>query len=484
NVGTNAVGDDIWHHVTLIYGHVPYSIGIVYVDGKLDSDGVWDLPGSWPTFRNLMIGRSWDGWWKRFNGYMDDVYMFNRMLNATEVAQVMTGNLPPLVSVTNPVNNATILQGAAIVLGASASDIEGTVTNVAFYADGALLGSDTTAPYSYTWTTAALGAHTLAAVAWDNTGLSSTSAVVNITVTVPPPYRSYTSAPITENFDGLGPNGTSLSLLVGWNAGHFSPSIQQGTSGGNGVATVTDPLVVDNGSHDTGGTPMLANFGTTGSADRALGSFARTTPAGDQFLQLAIKNDSGNPIGSFTLSYKGEEWRSANAAAQDLTMWYSNTDATNGFVSMGSGFTFNSPNNSGSNVALDGNASGNYTLISGTYTPASPIAAGSIFYLRWYDINNNGIADDFFAIDDVVVTPAAPVPPKPVISGITGPVAGQFTIQGTTAAAATLVTEMATNLAAPIFWVKIQTNAVPGGAYSITFPQGTGPSAYYRVLSQ
>ena len=328
---------------------------------------------------------------------------------------------PPMVTITNPVNNASIIVGAAIPVEASASDSDGTVTNVVFYADGSLLGSDATAPYSYTWTTAALGAHTLSAIAWDNTGLSTTSAVVNITVTAPPPYRSYTSAPIAENFDALGSAGTSLALLIGWNAGHFSPSIQQGTTGGSGVATVTDPVVVDNGSHDPGGTPMIANFGTTGSADRALGSFARTTPAGDQFLQLAIRNDATNPIASFTLSYRGEEWRSCNAAAQAVTMWYS-TDPVSGFVSMGSGFTLNSPNNSGSNVAIDGNASGNYTLISGTYVPAIPIPSGSIFYLRWYDINDNGIADDFFAVDDVVVMPTTSSAALPPVVTLTNPV--------------------------------------------------------------
>ncbi len=105
---------------------------------------------------------------------------------------------------------------------------------------------------------------------------------------------------------------------------------------------------MDNGSLGTGGTPILGNFGTTGAADRALGSFARTTPAGDQFLQLAIKNDSGSPITSFVLTYTGEEWRSSATAVQQLTVWYSDTDATNGFVSMGSSFTFNTPNNSGS----------------------------------------------------------------------------------------------------------------------------------------
>ena len=222
------------------------------------------------------------------------------------------------------------------------------------------------------------------------TGLGSAQAVTP---------RSFTGTAITENFDGLASTGTAVTLLTGWDAGHFSTNPQQGTTGGNGLTTVTDPLVVDDGSHDTGGLPILGNFGTTGASDRALGSFARTTPAGDQFLQVAIKNDSASPIATFELTYTGEEWRSSSAPVQSLTLWYSNTDAVNGFVSMGAAFTFNSPNLSGSG-ATDGNATGNRTVITGTFTPTTPIAPGSTIYIRWYDINDNGVSDDFLAIDD------------------------------------------------------------------------------------
>jgi hypothetical protein len=250
--------------------------------------------------------------------------------------------------------------------------------------------------------------------------LASLGAFTCLEATAAESFKSYTGTPITENFDGLGTAGTSITLLTGWDAGHFNPAIQQGTTGGSGTNTVTDALVVDDGSHDPGGTPMLANFGTSGAADRALGSFARTTPAGDQFLQLAIKNESGNPITSFVLTYTGEQWRSPQGTSpQPLTLWYSNTDATNGFVSMGANFAFNSPNNTASNVPLDGNAATNRTVISATYTPAAPIAAGSTFYIRWYDINENGLADNYLAIDDLTVTPDSTL--QPLTVGITSP---------------------------------------------------------------
>ena len=60
----------------------------------------------------------------------------------------------------------------------------GTVTRVEFYRnDGAtLLGSDTTAPYSYNWKNVPSGTHALRVKAYDDRGAVTTSAAVSITV--------------------------------------------------------------------------------------------------------------------------------------------------------------------------------------------------------------------------------------------------------------------------------------------------------------
>jgi hypothetical protein len=70
-----------------------------------------------------------------------------------------------------------------ITLSASASDNVG-VTNVEFYVDGALKGSDSTAPYSLALnsTTLANGSHTLTAKAYDAAGNSTTSSGVAFSV--------------------------------------------------------------------------------------------------------------------------------------------------------------------------------------------------------------------------------------------------------------------------------------------------------------
>lgn len=99
----------------------------------------------------------------------------------TGTVSVVAINLPPSVSLTNPLNNASFRAPTNLVLQASATD-DGTVTNVQFFAGPTLLGNDTTFPYSFTLPNAAAGNYTFTARAQDNGGLSTTSAVINVFV--------------------------------------------------------------------------------------------------------------------------------------------------------------------------------------------------------------------------------------------------------------------------------------------------------------
>ena len=92
------------------------------------------------------------------------------------------GNTPPSASITSPSNGATFTAGATITINASASDPDGTVSKVAFYQNGNLLGEDTSSPYSYSWSGVAAGNYNLTAVATDNDNASTTSSAVSITV--------------------------------------------------------------------------------------------------------------------------------------------------------------------------------------------------------------------------------------------------------------------------------------------------------------
>ncbi|GAA4899263.1 cellulose 1,4-beta-cellobiosidase [Stackebrandtia albiflava] len=92
------------------------------------------------------------------------------------------GNLPPTVSLTQPSNGANFAAGQPIALAADASDPDGSVTSVDFYAGDTLLGSDTTSPYSLQWAAPGDGGHRLTAVAHDDSGDTTTSTPVSVTV--------------------------------------------------------------------------------------------------------------------------------------------------------------------------------------------------------------------------------------------------------------------------------------------------------------
>jgi subtilisin family serine protease len=100
----------------------------------------------------------------------------------------------PNVAVTSPAAGASVSGNVAV--NASAGD-DVAVTRVELYLDGSvLLGTDTTAPYGITWNsaTAAAGAHTLSAKAYDAWPHSRMSASVSVTVLdTTPPATSITS---------------------------------------------------------------------------------------------------------------------------------------------------------------------------------------------------------------------------------------------------------------------------------------------------
>ena len=86
----------------------------------------------------------------------------------------------PTVTLVSPANGAIV--AAPLTMSATASAPFGALDHVGFYADGALMGVGTNTPYSFTWSNASLGAHTLLAIAGGTNGLSVTSAPVSIMV--------------------------------------------------------------------------------------------------------------------------------------------------------------------------------------------------------------------------------------------------------------------------------------------------------------
>ncbi|HVG57555.1 MAG TPA: PHB depolymerase family esterase [Hyalangium sp.] len=130
----------------------------------------------------------------------------------------------PTVNVTAPANGATV--SGTVTITASASDNVG-VSRVEFFVDGALVGTDTSSPYSFAWNSAAVanGSHALMARAYDAAGNVGTDNDTSVTVS-----NSGGTTPVTVTFNSIAAEdgyvkanadgtlpavGTMLSLAVG-----------------------------------------------------------------------------------------------------------------------------------------------------------------------------------------------------------------------------------------------------------------------------
>jgi hypothetical protein len=106
-------------------------------------------------------------------------------------------NRPPIAQWVAPPNGSVFTQAVNILLRASAHDPDGFVTRVEFRRNGGLIGITTNAVgtnYSFMWSNAPIGVHTMTAVAMDSLNARGTSGPVQITVVARPTNSN--SAPI------------------------------------------------------------------------------------------------------------------------------------------------------------------------------------------------------------------------------------------------------------------------------------------------
>jgi plastocyanin len=99
---------------------------------------------------------------------------------------VAAANVPPTISITNPPNGATFSAPASFTLAATASDSDGSVTNVQFFEGTTSLVNDASSPYSVSVNNLAAADYIFSAVATDNGGLETTNAITIHVVTPVP----------------------------------------------------------------------------------------------------------------------------------------------------------------------------------------------------------------------------------------------------------------------------------------------------------
>jgi subtilisin family serine protease len=104
-------------------------------------------------------------------------------------------NVPPTVSLTSPTAGASFVLPATVPLSATATDADGSVSSVTFYVNGEPIGVDSASPFAMSWGPITAGDYFLTAVATDNKGATTASAIVPVTIAKPnvPPAVVLTS---------------------------------------------------------------------------------------------------------------------------------------------------------------------------------------------------------------------------------------------------------------------------------------------------
>jgi hypothetical protein len=128
--------------------------------------------------------------------------------SAANTWSILGNNLPPTVLITSPTDGTAFCAPANVVISASADDADCGVAKVDFYADGNLLGTDETSPYSSIWTSASVGTHSLTAIATDTDGATTTSAAITVNVLSAP---TITTQPLPNQIKC---SGESVSFSV------------------------------------------------------------------------------------------------------------------------------------------------------------------------------------------------------------------------------------------------------------------------------
>jgi predicted alpha-1,6-mannanase (GH76 family) len=117
-----------------------------------------------------------------------NLYSFNEGDNDIHMGEFqLFGVDPPIsnVAITSPVNNSNFPFNPDITINAEVSALPG-VERVEFYNGTDLIGTDTDAPYSITWTSAPSGTHNITAKAIDDDGKTVVSSIVVLIVAPDP----------------------------------------------------------------------------------------------------------------------------------------------------------------------------------------------------------------------------------------------------------------------------------------------------------
>lgn len=241
----------------------------------------------------------------RHTGSSLDLYAFGRdgrqgnAFDIDAVSLTSTASSPATpslaVSLTSP--SATAVAGTVNV---AATVTSGTAARVEFLADGTLVGSDTTSPYSVDWNTKTRGDGTasLVARAVGASGATATSTARTISIDNTAPETSFTSAP-----SGILAHGTADVAFTAGEAATFECALNGGAWSACTSPRLLTGLVAGTQTFLVRATDALGNVDATPATATWVVALSTTpAPSGSAYYVSPAGSDS-NP-GTFELPWK------------------------------------------------------------------------------------------------------------------------------------------------------------------------------------
>jgi YVTN family beta-propeller protein len=373
-------------------------------------------------------------------------------------------NRPPSVTMTAPSNGSTYQAPATITLAANAADSDGSVSRVDFFDGSTRIGSDTTSPFSFTWTASSARTYVLSATAVDNAGAATASTPVSVTVVSPSRLTKAVFEPSADHSTVVqyvldvfrdGTNTTTGAPVATQNLG--KPAVVNGE--------VIADIAVTTASLSAGTYVATVSAVTSAQRARSAPSSPFVIPSSTSLTGIStglLREDAGS-TGGWRAS--ANESRTAPPAAQSHgTVWV--TDSSAHMV-----------------IAFDATTGDVRAMIPVGLTPtgiAVPIGARKIYVANEGSDTVSVISKDTMTLSATIVLPA-PAGRKP--HRVSGSPDGRFVYVGEFGANVVDVIDSATDQISARFstgWPGSQTRAVvsdPSGAVLYGVNRGAAGSA-------
>ena len=190
------------------------------------------------------------------NSFTGDSYYFDNLDSYLADDGSGGSNAAPTATVTSPAGGATFNTLDPISISATASDSDGTVSQVEFFVNGNSAGTDVSSPYQASFLPPSDGSYSITAVATDNEGATGTSPAISISVSTGGGSEQLMTNVINLSTASQGPKQKAVAEIVvtsggsavgsalveiSWSGDHTDTA--SGSTSSNGSVTFETPSI-------------------------------------------------------------------------------------------------------------------------------------------------------------------------------------------------------------------------------------------------